>query len=86
MSGRIQAARQRAADSKRRLGIFAVAAFVATFGLAAASHGGSSTSGDHATAVEQPTTPEADTGTFDFGSPDVAPATGEPPQLQTQTS
>ena len=39
MTGRIEAARQRAANVKRRLSVFAAAGFVALFGLAAASHG-----------------------------------------------
>jgi hypothetical protein len=82
---RIQAARQRAADARRKLAIFAAAAFVTTFALAAASHGGTSRPSDAASAVEQPaTTPDA--SQFDFGSPDVGPSGGDEPQLQTRTS
>lgn len=85
MTGRIAAARQRAANAKRRLGVLAAAGFVATFGLAAASHGGTSSSTDR-TAVEQPAATDSETSTFDFGTGDVAPSDGLSPQLQTHTS
>lgn len=78
---RIQAARQRAATARRRLAILASAAFVVVFGLAAESHGGSSTP-----RVDQPAAASNDTSAFDFGSPDVAPSPRLEPQLQTQTS
>ena len=85
MTGRIEAARQRAANAKRRLGVFAAAGFVATFGLAAVSHGGTSASTD-TTAVEQPAATDTDTSTFDFGAADVAPSDDVAPQVQTHTS
>ena len=85
MTGRIAAARQRAANANRRLGIVAAAGFVATFGLAAASHGGTSASTD-TNAVEQPAATDSETSTFDFGTADVAPSDGVTPQVQTQTS
>ena len=84
MTSRIEAARQRAANAKRRLGVLAAAGFVATFGLAAASHGGTSPPTGDTSAVEQPAV--ADTSTFDFGTADVAPSDGLAPQVQTQTS
>lgn len=87
MTGRIEAARQRAANAKRRLGVLAAAGFVATFGLAAASHGGTSTSvSADTTAVEQPAATDSETSTFDFGTGDLAPSGGLAPQVQTQTS
>ena len=54
MTGRIEAARRRAANVKRRLGVLAAAGFVALFGLAAASHGGTASPADDTGAVEQP--------------------------------
>ena len=86
MTGRIQAARQRAAHVKRRLAIFAAAGFVTTFGLAAASHAGTSASTDDTSAVEQPAAADTQANTFDFGTADVAPSDGLAPQVQTQTS
>jgi hypothetical protein len=86
MTGRIEAAKQRAANVKRRLGVLAAAGFVALFGLAAASHGGTASSADDATAVEQPAAESSDSSTFDFGTADVAPSGGYAPQVQTQTS
>ena len=83
--GRIEAARQRAANVKRRLGVLAAAGFVALFGLAAASHGGTSTA-DGTSAVEQPAAATNDSSTFDFGTADVAPSGGDEPQVQTRTS
>jgi hypothetical protein len=88
VSGRIEAARQRAATVKRGLRMLAAAGFVALFGLAAASHGGtsSSPSADGTNAVEQPADEASETGLFDFGTADVAPSGGLAPQVQTQTS
>jgi hypothetical protein len=86
VTGRIEAARQRAADAKRRFAVLAAAGFVAIFGLAAASHGGTSGSTDNTSAVEQPPATDTDTSTFDFGTADVAPSDGLEPQLQTQAS
>jgi hypothetical protein len=85
MMGRIEAARQRAANVKRRLGVLAAAGFVALFGLAAASHGGTSLS-DDTSAVEQPAAATNDSSAFDFGTADVAPSEGDAPQVQTRTS
>jgi hypothetical protein len=65
--------------------VLAAAGFVATFGLAAASHGGTSASTD-TTAVQQLAATDTETSTFDFGTPDVAPSDGLAPQVQTQTS
>jgi hypothetical protein len=86
VTGRIEAARQRAANVKRRLGVLAAAGFVALFGLAAVSHGGTSSSASNASAVEQPAATDTETNTFDFGTADVAPSAGLAPQVQTQTS
>ena len=86
MTGRIQAARQRAADAKRRLAVLAAVGFVATFGLAAVSHGGTAAATSDSSAVEQPAATEPDTSTFDFGTADVAPSGDLAPQVQTQTS
>ena len=86
MTGRIEAARQRAANVKRRLSVFAAAGFVALFGLAAASHGGTSSSADDTGAVEQPAATTDDSSTFDFGTADVSPSDGLAPQVQTRTS
>jgi hypothetical protein len=83
VTGRIEAARQRAANVKRRLGVFAAAAFVALLGLAAASHGGTSSPVDNTSAVEQPA---ATSDTFDFGTADVAPSGDDEPQVETRTS
>ncbi len=87
MTGRIEAARQRATVVKRRLRVVAVAGFVALFGLAAESHGGASSASDDTSAVVQPAAATTSDGsTFDFGTADVAPAAGLAPQVQTQTS
>ena len=86
MTGRIEAARQRAANAKRRLGALAAAGFVALFGLAAASHGGTASSADDTSAVEQPAATTSDSSTFNFGTADVEPSDGVSPQVQTQTS
>ena len=86
MSGRIEAARERAAYAKRRLRVLAAAGFVALFGLAAASHGGTSSAADDTSAVEQPGDATSDSSTFDFGTADVAPSDDLAPQVQTQTS
>jgi hypothetical protein len=86
VTGRIEAARQRAANVKRRLRVVAAAGFVALFGLAAASHGGTSSPADNTSAVEQPAPATSDSSTFDFGTADVAPSGGVEPQVQTQTS
>ena len=86
MTGRIQAARERAAHAKRRLAIFAAAGFVTTFGLAAASHAGTSAATGDTTAVEQPAATDTESSTFDFGTADVAPSDGLAPQVQTRTS
>ena len=86
MTGRIEAARQRAATVKRRLTIVAAAGFVVTFGLAAASHGGTAGSAVGTGAVEQPAATDTDPSEFDFGTADVAPSDGLEPQVRTQTS
>jgi hypothetical protein len=84
VTGRLEAARRRAANLKRRVGVFAAAGFVALFGLAAASHGGTPSSSDDPSAVQQPATD--DSSGFDFGTADVAPSDGLEPEVQTRTS
>ena len=66
--------------------MLAAAGLVATFGLAAASHGGTSAPTGDTSAVEQPAATTGDASTFDFGTADVAPSDGLAPQVQTQTS
>jgi hypothetical protein len=86
---RIADARRRASSAKQRLGIAAAATFVAAFGLAWASHPGSTSSSSAAT--DTATNDESFSQTDDefgglesFGS--VAPSGGATPQVQTHVS
>jgi hypothetical protein len=92
---RIAEARRRAAGAKQRLGVAAVATFVAAFGLAWASHpGSSSSSAALSTTTADDESPLESEGSFesddDFGGFDsfgsIAPSGGSAPQVQTHVS